>query len=67
MKSHRFGELEPTKQDYKRVLKDIHTETFKKTIQSYTVNRILGQDYNHPPPINLDEIKLPRIVRARLS
>ena len=35
--THRFRELEPNKQDYKRVLKDIHTETVKKTIQSYTV------------------------------
>ena len=38
--THRFGELEPTKQDYK---KDLHTEIVnKKNIRSYTVNEDLG-------------------------
>jgi hypothetical protein len=65
--THRFREQEPTKQVYKRVLKDIHTETVRKTIQQYSENRVLGQDYNPPPPINPDEIKLTRIARLRLS
>ena len=44
--THRFRELEPNKQDYKRVLKDIHTETVKKTIHcKITIT---------PPPINPD-------------
>ena len=38
-----------------------------KTIQSYTENLVLGHDYNPPPPINLDEMKLPRFAKARLS
>ena len=49
------------------LLKDIHTETVRKTIQQYSENRILGQAYNPPPPINPDEIKLTRIARSRLS
>ena len=65
--THRFREQEPTKQDYKRVLKDIHTETVRKTIHQYSKNCVLGQAYNPPPPINPDEIKLTRIARSRLS
>ena len=65
--THRFREQEPTKQDYKRVLKDIHTETVRKPIQQYSENHVLGQAYNPPPPINPDEIKLTRIARSRLS
>ena len=65
--THRFREQQPTKQDYKRVLKDIHTETVRKTIQQYSEIRVLGQAYNPPPPINPDEIKLTRIARSRLS
>ena len=50
-----------------RVLKDIHTETVRKTIQQYSENHVLGQAYNPPPRINPDEIKLTRIARSRLS
>ena len=49
-----------------RVLKDIHTETVRKTIQQYSENHVLGQAYNPPPRINPDEIKLTRIARSKL-
>ena len=43
--THRFREQEPTKQVYKRVFKDIHTETVRKPIQQYSENHVLGQAY----------------------
>ena len=60
--TRRFGEQEPTKQDHKRILKDIHSYTlYKNSLQ------IARQDYNPPPSSSPDEIKLTRIARSRLK
>ena len=45
-------------------MKTIHTDTVRKTINSYAANRVTG---SKPPDINKEEVKLSRNTRCKLS
>ena len=52
------------KKELKSKMKTIHTDTVRKTINSYSANRVTG---SKPPDINKEEMKLSRNTRCKLS
>ena len=55
---------EPTIEDYKLVIKTIHTESVAKTINQYQPNKVLNRS---PPEISTKEKELSRIEQVELS
>lgn len=53
-----------THRELNRGIKQIHTDTVRRTTTQYDFNRVLG---TRPPPIDPSEITLPRETRSTLS
>ena len=53
-----------TEEDYKVLIRDVHTRCVTETIATYTENRVLQAP---PPAIAPDEARLPRRTRSILS
>ena len=61
--AERFS-TEASSQEYKKIIKEIHTETVQHVIANYKVNRVLQTPL---PKYNKEETKLPRSTRVELS
>ena len=56
---------DPTEQDYKMAIKELHKSVVESTINAYPNNKVL--DDIPPPDIHPEEEFLPRSTRATLS